>query len=56
VSANLELVRSIFEAWGRGDFASVEWADPQLEMVLADGPDPGSFKGLANVAEAGAVE
>jgi ketosteroid isomerase-like protein len=51
VSANLELVRSIFESWGRGEFSSVEWADPEVEMVLADGPDPGSFKGLADVAE-----
>ena len=51
MASNVELVRSIFAAWGRGDFSSIEWADPQIEFVLADGPDPGSFKGLADMAE-----
>jgi ketosteroid isomerase-like protein len=51
MSENLDLARSIFAAWGRGDFSSVEWADSQIEMVLADGPDPGCFLGLAEMAE-----
>jgi ketosteroid isomerase-like protein len=51
VSENLDLARSIFAAWGRGDFSCVDWADPEIEMVLADGPDPGRFKGLADMAE-----
>ena len=25
---NVELVRSIHEAWERGDYTSTEWADP----------------------------
>jgi ketosteroid isomerase-like protein len=39
-SANLELVRSIYAAWQRGDYSSVEWADPEIEYVFADGPTP----------------
>jgi hypothetical protein len=32
VSANLDLVRSILEAWEHGNFGSVEWADPEEAM------------------------
>jgi hypothetical protein len=49
---NVEFVRSIYEPWGRGDFHSVEWADPEIEFVIADfGPLIGSWKGLAGMAE-----
>jgi ketosteroid isomerase-like protein len=51
-SANLDLVRSILAAWGRGDFSSVEWADPQIEYVFTDGPAPGIWKGMAGMEEA----
>jgi ketosteroid isomerase-like protein len=50
-SANVELIRSIFADWDRGDFTSAEWAHPEIEFVIADGPEPATRKGLAGLAE-----
>jgi hypothetical protein len=45
-------VRSIRAGWDRGEFTSVTWAHPEIELVFADGPSPGSWTGLAGLTEA----
>jgi ketosteroid isomerase-like protein len=51
MSANLDLVRSIYEDWERGDFGSTEWADPDIEFVLIGGLLDGRWTGLVGMEE-----
>jgi ketosteroid isomerase-like protein len=48
----VDLVRSIYVAWELGDFSSADWAHPEIEYVYADGPDPGVWVGVAEMAQA----
>ena len=51
-AANLDLVRSIYAAWERGDWSSTEWADSEIELVSIGGLEPGHWTGVAGMARA----
>jgi ketosteroid isomerase-like protein len=50
-SENVELVRSIYVDWSRGDFSSSDWAHPEIEFEIVEAADSGRAKGRAEMAE-----
>jgi ketosteroid isomerase-like protein len=52
VATNLDLVRSLYADWERGDWSSVDWAHPEIEFVAADGPAPWTVRGVAALGDA----
>ena len=52
MSANVDLVKSIYAAWEKGDFSSSAWADPEIEFVMLGGLTTGKWNGVEEMAEA----
>jgi len=46
----LDLARWNYAANERGDYSSADWADPEIEYVVVDGPEPGTRTALAEMA------
>ena len=50
--ANVDLVRSIYDAWEAGDFSRAgEWAHPEIECASFGGPLAGGFTGTAAIED-----
>lgn len=52
VSSNLDLVKSIYADWERGDWSSTEWADPEIEFAMIGGLVEGKWKGVPEMGKA----
>jgi ketosteroid isomerase-like protein len=49
-SADVDLIRSIYESWARGDYSRSDWAHPDIEFAIVDGTEPASATGVDGMA------
>ena len=49
MSENLDLARSIYADWNRGDYSSASWANPEIDWDFVDWFMLGSGKGMASL-------
>src|SRR2546426_12367365 len=51
---NVAIVREMFAAWQRGDYADTRWAHPEIEFVMEGDffPDPGTYRGVEQMIRA----
>jgi hypothetical protein len=52
VSSNLDLVKSIYADWERGDWSSADWADPEIEFEMIGGLMEGQWSGIEEMGRA----
>jgi len=51
-AANVEIVRSIYASWERGDFSrAADWAHPEIECTSFGGPVSGGYVGTAAIEQ-----
>ena len=55
MSSNLDLVKSIYVQWERGDWSSAEWADPEIVFEMVGGLMEGTWEGTAEMSRAWAT-
>jgi ketosteroid isomerase-like protein len=53
--SNLEIVKSIYADWERGDFSSADWAAPDIDFAMVGGLIEGRWKGIAEMTDAWAA-
>src|SRR4051794_5499724 len=55
VSSNLDLIKSIYADWERGDWSSADWADPEIEFEMVGGLVEGRWTGKEEMSKAWAT-